>query len=201
MDLSQLESAFERLGATESAPENHGILCGLLCARGSVSPPEWLAIAVGAARSDTDGAAPLDAGVPARPLLVSETDVGALRKLYEDTVSGLQSTESLFIPLLPEDDEPLPARSVAMAEWCGGFLYGLAAGGIEDLSVLPSDVQEIAGDLTEISRAGIDEESDEEDETAYAELVEYLRAGVTLVYEILESERGGATNAGDRTIH
>lgn len=201
MNLSQLESVFERLGASESAPENHGILCGLLCARGGVTPPEWLAIAVGAARDDADGTAPVDGGVPTGAILVSETDVGALRKLYEDTVSGLRSTDSLFIPLLPEDDEPLQARSVAMAEWCGGFLYGLAAGGIEDLSALPADVQEIAGDLTEISRAGIDEEGDEEDEAAYAELVEYLRAGVTLVYEILESERDDAANAGDRTIH
>lgn len=201
MDLSQLESAFELLGAAENAPENHGILCGLLCARGEVAHPEWLATAVAAARSDAeDGAGAAGMNAPAMRAL-SSAETSAVKALYEDTVAHLRSGEGLFNPLLPEDDEPLSARSLAMAAWCSGFLYGLAAGGIEDLSILPSDVQEIAGDLAEISRAGIEEEGDEEDEVAYAELVEYLRAGVTLVYEILAAERGSNADAGNRTIH
>jgi uncharacterized protein YgfB (UPF0149 family) len=201
MNLSQLENAFEQLGAAENAPENHGILCGLLCARGSVAEPEWLSIAVAAAQPcATSGPGPAALEAAAMQTL-STAENTAVRALYDETVSHLGAGEGLFSPLLPEDDEPLSARSLAMADWCSGFLYGLAAGGIEDLSVLPSDVQEIAGDLAEISRAGMDDDGGEEDEVAYAELVEYLRAGVTLVYEILEAERGSAVDAGDRTIH
>lgn len=200
MNLSQLESAFQRLGAAENAPENHGILCGLLCARGKVTEPEWLSIAVVAAQPCASSA-PEPAVDEAAMQALSAAENTAVRKLYEETVSHLGAGEGLFNPLLPDDDEPLSARSIAMADWCSGFLYGLAAGGIEDLSVLPPDVQEIAGDLAEISRAGMDDEGGEEDEVAFAELVEYLRAGVTLVYEILEAERGSATDGSERTIH
>ncbi|MDX9739623.1 MAG: UPF0149 family protein [Gammaproteobacteria bacterium] len=198
-NLLQMDRAFERLGAAENAPENHGILCGLLCARGGVAHSEWLTIAAAAAQSDAEGDAAAMEGSGAQAL--SAAEAAALKALYDDTVARLRSGEGLFSPLLPDDDQPLMARSVAMADWCGGFLYGLAAGGIDDLSALPADVQEIADDLTEISHAGIDDEGSEEDEVAYAELVEYLRAGVTLVYEILEAERGSAADAGDRTIH
>jgi uncharacterized protein YgfB (UPF0149 family) len=119
--------------------------------------------------------------------------------LYEETLGRLREAESLFEPLLPDDDEPLVARSAAMALWCSGFLFGLGAGGVRDFSVLPEDVREIAGDIAEISRAGVDGGESEEDEAAYAELVEYLRAGVTLVFEILESERSGPESG--HTIH
>src|SRR5690606_26274249 len=114
----------------------------------------------------------------------SDDDRAAVAAVYDETVGRLQEADRLFSPLLPGDDEPLSVRSEAMADWCSGFLYGLGAGGIADLSVLPEDVREIAGDIIEISRAGGEGEG-EEDEAAYMELVEYLRAGVTLVFEIL----------------
>ncbi len=192
MDTAVLDQAFRRLGAADSAAENHGILCGLLCAQGHVAQPDWLTLMRQLAAPD-DGYAE-HAGLDA-----SAADQAAVSALYEETLSRLREADSLFEPLLPDDDEPLPIRSAAMAQWCGGFLYGLGAGGVRDFSVLPEDVREIAGDIAEISRAGTDGGESEEDEAAYAEIVEYLRAGVTLVFEILESERSGPQV--DRTIH
>lgn len=187
MDYSRIEEAFRRLGAGASAPENHGALCGLLCARGHVAQPEWLALMRGEDRAARpDGDAPGGA-----------TDA-AVDELFEETVDRLHESDRLFQPLLPGDQESLAVRSGAMAEWCSGFLYGLGAGGISDVSSLPEDVQEITGDIAQISRAATEGVGGEEDEAAYAELVEYLRAGVTLVYEILESERAAAR---DRTVH
>lgn len=194
MDFTLLNQAFHRLGVAESAPENHGVLCGLLCARGLVPLPDWLSLMRGAP-ADPDAPADTGSAFPA----ASEEDRAAVTALYEDTVDGLRQADRLFSPLLPGDDEPLEVRSEAMADWCSGFLYGLGAGGIQDLSVLPEDVREIAGDIAEISHAGAEADGGEEDEAAYFELVEYLRAGVTLVFEILESERAEA--APDRIIH
>lgn len=187
MEITLLEKAFQRMGAQESAAESHGILCGLLCARGRIPLPEWLTLLRDPRETDRSGGMQLASG----------EEQEAVGELYRDTVECLSGTEGLFMLLLPGDDEPLELRSEAMAQWCSGFLYGLAAGGIEDLTVLPEDVREIAGDIAEISHAGL-ESGGEEEETAYAELVEYLRAGVTLVFEILESER---TAASGQTLH
>lgn len=193
MNMDLLDQAFYRLGAADSAAENHGMLCGLLCAQGHVAQTDWLALMRSTAAADADGQG--ERPVPQ----ASAEDRAMVSALYEETLGRLREAEALFEPLLPDDDESIAVRSAAMAQWCGGFLYGLGAGGVRDFSVLPDDVREIAGDIAEISRAGADGGEGEEDETAYAELVEYLRAGVTLVFEILESERSGP-EAG-HTIH
>ncbi len=81
-----------------------------------------------------------------------------------------------FAPLLPDDDEPLAERATALAQWCQGFLYGLGTGRLNSIDELPGEVGEIVHDLTEISRATPGEEDPtEDDEQAYAELVEFVR--------------------------
>ncbi|MES0328506.1 MAG: UPF0149 family protein, partial [Gammaproteobacteria bacterium] len=98
--------------------------------------------------------------------------------------------------LLPEDDEDLMDRTEALANWCQGFVYGLAAGGISDDTKLPGDAQEILMDFVEISRAGYNigdddvievSETTEEDELAFVEVVEYVRTGVLLINEELQT--------------
>ena len=55
-------------------------------------------------------------------------------------------------------------------------------GGIKEYKGLPGDIPEFMQDVVEISRAGDFElDNEEEDETAYMELVEYIRMGVMLV--------------------
>ena len=57
----------------------------------------------------------------------------------------------------------------------------------------------ILRDLQEISRVGVDpEDSEESGEQAYAELVEFVRVGVQLLFEQLEPLRGPAPPAGER---
>ncbi|MDR2878112.1 MAG: UPF0149 family protein [Chromatiales bacterium] len=188
MEITLLERALQRMGGQEGATESHGILCGLLCARGEVSLPQWLAL-LQAPGEDHDSD------------MTHADEQELVAGLYRKTVACLCGKEALLELLLPEDDEALGLRSEAMAQWCSGFLYGLAAGGIKDLTVLPDDVREIVADIAEISHADL-ENSGEEEENAYAELVEYLRAGVTLAFELLESERESAREAAPgQTLH
>lgn len=203
MQVPLLNKAFHRLGIVSEAPENHGILCGLLCARGEVVQEDWLALMIGDAPAAAD-AAP-DAAVirpsfsPAHGSMPMKKEWSVLSELYEETVRDLRAPEAMFTPLLPGDDAPLERRAEAVADWCRGFVYGLGVGGIEDHTLLPEDIQEITTDIIEISRASSETDEGEEDESAYMELVEYLRAGVTLVYETLEAERHGAS--APRTLH
>lgn len=185
MDWSLINAALRRAGIPTDAAENHGILCGLLCARGADVQQEWVALM-------------RDEYVPAAEDSDHEAWSNMLR-LYSETVRQLRDEGFVFCLLLPDESQPLNRRAEAMTEWCQGFLYGLAAGGLEDHSMLPDEAREIIQDIVEISRAAAVSDEEESDEAAYAELVEYLRVGVLLVFETLEAERG--SQADDRVIH
>jgi uncharacterized protein len=203
MQVSLLNQAFHSLGIASEAPENHGILCGLLCARGEVDQDDWLALMFADAHAGP-GVAPGSAVIrPAFGLASGSMPIrqerALLSSLYEETVRELRDGENIFTPLLPDDGEPLGYRAEAVSEWCRGFVYGLGAGGIDDHTLLPDDIREIASDIIEISRASSETDEGEEDEAAYMEIVEYLRAGVTLVYETLEAGRRGGID--QYTLH
>ncbi|MGH8322977.1 MAG: UPF0149 family protein, partial [Steroidobacteraceae bacterium] len=106
-------------------------------------------------------------------------------------------SEMEFDLLLPEDAASLDTRTVALAQWCQGFLYGLGGSAIQDASGLPGEVGEIVRDLSEITRAGGDGgQSVEANESAYVELVEFVRVGVQLVFEELGPLRDQPSSPG-----
>ena len=95
-----------------------------------------------------------------------------------------------FDLLIPDDDRPIEERTQALTAWCSGFLYGLGSNGAADPQRLPGDLGEIVRDLTEITRADVDaSDSVEANESALAELVEFVRVGVQLVFDELEPLR------------
>jgi uncharacterized protein len=153
------------------AAEAHGTLAGCLCAASSYRFEDWLHEI-------------LPEGRPAA------ATAAALRALYMATAGALLRPDMEFEPLLPADAQPLAARTAALAHWCQGFLYGLGSGVIGDASKLPGDVGEIVRDLVEITRAGVDtEQGEESNESAYGELVEFVRVGVQLLFEELGTAR------------
>lgn len=166
---SRIDEALEKLGAVVGASESHGTLVGLFCAKGRVEREQWLK--------------QIAPGVEPGNLLAKEGEQ-ALGKLYTETARQLNDAMLEFQPLLPDDSNPLDERIDALGEWCQGFLMGLSEGGIKDPDKLPGDAAEIVRDFVELSRAGSYEiDESEEDENAFAELVEYVRTGVLLVNE------------------
>ncbi len=122
-------------------------------------------------------------------------DVQALNALRDVTHEQLSSPDGGFHLPFPDDDTPLAIRAQALGEWCEGFLYGLASKGTLDLKKVSPDVREVVEDLAQFTRAAFDEGSDNEiEETAYAELVEYVRVGAQLVFVEL-SPRSGKTKS------
>ena len=58
--------------------------------------------------------------------------------------------------------------------------------------------EEVLRDLTHISQAAVETGADaEEEEQAYAEIVEYVRAGVQLIHDELLEARTGVAGAAD----
>jgi uncharacterized protein YgfB (UPF0149 family) len=120
--------------------------------------------------------------------------------LYKNSAVQLEDPEYGFTPLLPDDDRSMAERVGALARWCEGFLLGLGLGGVREQSALPGDSAEVMKDFVEISRLGHDEGKEkEEDEGAYAEIVEYVRMAVLLVYEELRPMR--AARPADAPVH
>jgi uncharacterized protein YgfB (UPF0149 family) len=159
-------------GASTVHPaEAHGCLCGALCARRDYSRDEWL-----------DEIAP-DA-------VSATSDDAILVTLFDESVGVLARPDMEFEPLLPDDSSALDTRTEALAAWCLGFLYGFGSAGALRPAALGEDVDEVLADFARISNAGaVGSDSAEEEEEAYTELVEFLRAGVQLVYDELAAQR------------
>ena len=170
-DYAEIEQLLTAQRSLTEAAEAHGTLAGCLCALADYSFQDWLREILPEGRADAAAA-------------------DTLYGLYTATAAALGEIDMEFEPLLPSDAQPLEARTAALAIWCQGFLYGLGSGSIPDAGGLPGDVGEIVRDLTEITRAGVDDEQGEEsNEGAYAELVEFVRVGVQLLYEELAAAR------------
>lgn len=173
-----VEETFRELGRDGGVPEAHGGLCGLACILGATAGPVWLTGLVGEAEQRAlEGAACR----------------GILGPLAEGTCAALAEGDMSFELLLPPDEAPLAVRTEGLAEWCAGFLHGLgeAAGNTASRDALGGEVaREIMADFGEIARVTLDEEeTDLEAETAYAELVEFVRVSVQLLFEDLGNLR------------
>jgi uncharacterized protein len=170
-EYSDIEQLLAQARSVADASEAHGTLAGCLCGAAGYRFEDWLREILPEGRAEPAAA---------------ET----LRDLYAATAEALREPDMGFELLLPSDAQPLDARTAALAEWCQGFLYGLGSGSIPDASGLPGEAGEIVRDFAEITRAGVDEEQGEEtNESAYAELVEFVRVGVQLLFEELAGAR------------
>jgi uncharacterized protein len=175
--FSEIQRVLADERSMTDAAEAHGTLAGALCTSSTYRFEDWLQEILPEGR--------------AQPI-----STGALRGLYFLTTETLSSAEMSFEPLLPEDAQPLDERAAALSQWCVGFLYGLGSGSIQDVSKLPGEVGEVVRDFDELTRVGVGTgESEEENESAYVELVEFVRVGVQLVFEELESLRERAASS------
>jgi uncharacterized protein YgfB (UPF0149 family) len=181
----QFEQVLRQARALPEPAEAHGTLAGALCSSRDYGLIEWL-----------------------REILPDDSpDEEALRSsvlqgVYDSMVRSLGGTDSGFQPLLPDDDAPLAARADALSSWCQGFLYGLGSGTSADPSSVSTEAGEIIRDFTEITHVGVDAGDDnEENEVAFAEVVEFVRVGVQLLFVELAPARGEEPVPGATSIH
>ena len=62
---------------------------------------------------------------------------------------NFEDEEFGFVLWLPDDEESLEERTIALAQWCSGFLAGLASGG--QLDALSEEAKEAIEDLQQIA--------------------------------------------------
>lgn len=173
-DYREVDAALRRCGATWNAAQAHGLLCSCLAVGGAEAADEWLRLVLQGATAATECG-------------------DQLLDLFDDTQRQLAARQSDFAPLLPADEEPATDRADALACWCEGFLHGLVSGSHpRDLKarLAAEPIADIIKDLLQITRATAEDDADAETtESAYVELIEYLRVAAQLVYEELAEFR------------
>jgi uncharacterized protein YgfB (UPF0149 family) len=155
--------------------ECHGIACGLLCRLPDASLDALIRL--------------LD-----KLELVKSPGSGlsmALEDLLNTTRTQLADEEMGFSLWLPNDEEMLEERTMALSQWCSGFLAGLGSSGDETLNAMSDEANDALRDLRQISSADVtDTDESDEDETAFAEIVEYIRIVILMIREDLRGPGG-----------
>jgi yecA family protein len=165
-----LERQLARVGLEFGAAEAHGLLCGLLCSGQKDAQQRWLDQLL---EETADG-----------DLLVNECR-RALDELYRHTKSELHDPGLGLRPLLPEDNQPLHQRAIALSEWCQGFLYGLGLSGL-DQKRLSTATRDALQDLSQITRMDIKAlDESEQDEEDLVEISEFVWVAAMLLFQDL----------------
>ena len=81
------------------------------------------------------------------------SDQESLGVFVNAALDELHDQNMVFQPLIADDDEPIGKRVATIADWCGGFLAGFAAGLDFEQHELPVDVQEIMDDHAQVAAA------------------------------------------------
>ncbi len=150
--------------------ECHGVACGLLCRQPDSSVDAYIGLLGMLELVNTPGAG----------LRISlEELLNSSRQQLADDDMGL----SLW---LPNDEEDLEDRTMALSQWCSGYLAGLGSSGDDTLEAMSDDANEALRDLEKIARADVtDTEESEADEVAFCEIVEYVRIIILMIREDL----------------
>ena len=106
---------------------------------------------------------------------------GAIEQLLAASAAQLEDRDFAFELLLPDSDASLAERSGALFDWCRGFLgaFGLAAGADPKLS---DEGTEALDDLAKLAMATPQDDGDQEDEAALAEIEEFVRVATLLLH-------------------
>lgn len=195
-DYDEIADDLYELGTVISAAEFHGMTCGSLVGGAVVQGGSWqqqvfdfLGLA-----PDTEAAAP----------------VQRVLALAGQVAEELRREDFGFELLLPPEDSPLQERATELANWCQGFLTGLALAGQDQgrWSRMPEDLAEGLADLASIAQLKVEDGDDEAD---YIELFEYVRVVVLNAYaELLLNDEGPVATpthsasglfGGDKKLH
>ncbi|MFV0477999.1 MAG: UPF0149 family protein [Parahaliea sp.] len=185
-DFDEIANHLVEQGEDLSPSELHGCLSGLLAAGGVDEP-----------------AAGLDGLNQALGVDLHGELAELMLDLYSVTQAALRDEAFDFHPLLPDDDSELELRVMALTHWCRGFLAGyaraLSAAGARDQG-LAADSSEVLRDIAQISQAGLDDDlPEDESESNYAEIIEYLRFAVLNVF--MDSLARNEDNTSTPAVH
>jgi hypothetical protein len=193
-EYETLRDSLAHSGAIVELAELHGGVCGALCGGGPPAAERWL-----------------DDCFKDQDVTMAEDVQAPLREIVGVSWRTLDGKDLAFEPLLPDDESPLDEQVQALGLWCHGFLGGLGASAPDvargpvlkrrtDTAASPVAIDEIVADFSEISRVGLSDDDTvdrNQADFALAELKEYVRVSVQIVFDDLLARRAAAA----RDVH
>lgn len=180
--FTEVSEALSQTALKYHPSEAHGLMSGMLCGETEASLQAIMPVLTG------------DEGVSA----AHET----LQAMYQGSTQQLAEFLFEFALLMPDDDAPLAVRAEALTLWCQGFLTGLTLASVPIENREPSELTEAISDLVEIAKMNYEQVVDsEEDEQAFAELVEYVRMAVILIFQSQTNSGEPSTEFQDNLLH
>ena len=151
----------------------HGFLCGYLCINNNVEEDMFRKFLLADTADD----------------VTYDQCCAQIAELAVDINAQISSSDFELRLLLPDDDRPLIERSIALTQWCQGFLSGLGVAGMVDTGSISAESRELIDDFYKICRLNADEikGSGEEEESALIELIEYVRMGAIMIHDEFHS--------------
>ena len=149
IDHDALDDLLKSCGSNWNAGQVHGLLCSRLAVTGADGATHWFAQVL----EDTD---PDNARRGECETVLDALCAATWRQQVE--------RQSEFNLLLPDDEESATRRTVAMAQWCEGFLHGLVSEKhSEDLKkhLAAEPLVDIIKDMLQITRAMPGDDDDE----------------------------------------
>jgi uncharacterized protein YgfB (UPF0149 family) len=149
-----------------SPAEIHGLLCGHICTMPGKDDLRWKKILF----HDKKYKKVLE--------VLSQFHAASYQQLSEFSFE--------FNLALPDDAVDINVRTEALGLWCQGFLLGLALAPTSNQNKVSAEITEALEDITEIAQINFGNiPENEEDETAYLELVEYVRLTILMIFDEL----------------
>ena len=172
--FDDLNETLLKFDSMTEAPEAHGTLCGMICISAQADINNWLSLLF--ENQDENNIS----------LQEAKTE---LLSLHAETLERLSSSSYDLELFVHDDNQPLDLRIEDLSYWCQGFLYGLSLAGLTDIKKLPTDASEILQDMSDISKAGYNtDDNEEENEIAFAEIIEYVRVGVYVIFNTFNTD-------------
>ncbi len=168
-DYLTLATELQNAGIAMNPAELHGLLTGMLSGGLSLTDKSWQPMLFD---YTNDGM-----GWPMQSLKLAETTLDATAK--ELTGSGMDVSM-----LLPDEEASASLFDMAdgLAEWVNHFISGLGLVGAQ-VKGASADVKEALADLEEISKLGIDEDDDmQEQAILFEQVIEHVKACVLTIH-------------------
>lgn len=169
LKFSAVQHSISAENVTLHASELHGMISGMICAGYPYEQQDYIALVNDMFNNG--------AGFPASVKnLIDEVYGKVWQQLMDDSFG--------FQPLIPEDDEALEDRSIALSLWVQGFNLGF---GIvqKQTSTYSEEVQEVLRDFAEIANLSTEVDEDEENEMALFEIQEYVKVSALMIFSEL----------------
>ena len=181
MKFDDISNALLAADLPVSPAEIHGLLCGCICGGRTLQLHDLNELVCKLLDGVAEEVEPIEA---------------LLGELYQHSVGQVRNGGFVFQPVLPDDDAALDERVMALGEWCQGFLFGLGQSGLSNETQLTTEIADVLRDLAAVAQVGLNETA-EDDEVSYTELVEYVRVAVLLV----AAELDDSAHSDQQTLH